>query len=324
MKQLQRYLVTGGAGFIGSHITERLLKNGSSVVVLDDFSTGTHQNIRHLENHAHFTLVNGDVTDTDLLVELAADTDTIIHLAASVGVKNIAQYPVNAIECNVLGTSAVLKAAVKTGNRVLITSSSEVYGKSSKLPFGEQDDVVFGPSCNRRWAYANSKLVDEYLAFAYRDEFDLPVIVVRLFNTIGVRQSAEFGMVVPRLVRQSMAQEPLLVYGDGQQTRCFCSVHDVTTAISGLLDTPLSEGKLFNIGSTNEISIQQLAEKIIAVTGSSSRINNIDFSSVYGTQFDDIKNRVPDISYIQELINWEPKTTVEEVIQEMMIEHNWS
>lgn len=313
-------LITGGAGFIGSHLAEKLLAAGYQVSVLDDLSTGTIRNIQHLLGHSEFHFTRASITNEVVLDRLASQSQLIVHLAAAVGVKLIVDRPVQTIETNVMGTEAVLKAALRYGCRVLIASSSEVYGKGGRIPFAESDDVLIGPTERSRWGYAASKMVDEFLAFAYCREYDLAAVPFRLFNTVGPRQTGQYGMVIPRLMRQALNHEPMTVYGDGTQSRCFCSVHDVVRALEGLANEPNALGQLFNIGSTEEISIRQLAERIKAVTESPSEIVCVPYSEAYAVGFEDMQRRVPDTSRIRNLIGWKPEYALEQILIQV---RNW-
>ena len=309
-----RYLITGGAGFIGSHLSDLLLEEGHSVHVLDDLSTGRLENVAHLEGRPDFACTIGSVSDERLVAELVADTDAVVHLAAAVGVRLVVERPVRAIETNVHCTEVVLAHADEQRRPVMVASTSEVYGKSEALPFREDGDLQMGATSKARWAYACSKAIDEFLAMAYWRERELPVTVVRLFNTVGPRQTGSYGMVVPRLVGQALAGEPLTVYGDGRQMRCFCHVADVVRALSGLLREPRAAGNVFNVGSTEEVSIAELARRIVEHTGSSSEISTIPYEEVYGAGFEDMFRRVPDIAKIKSWTGWSPSRSLDEII----------
>jgi UDP-glucose 4-epimerase len=313
-----RVLITGGAGFVGSHLSEALLDRGDEVYVLDDLSTGSIDNISHLKTNARFHYTIDTVTNEPLLAELVDRCDTVVHLAAAVGVKLIVESPVRTIETNVHGTEVVLKVANKKKKRVLIASTSEVYGKSAKVPFSEDDDLVMGPTSKHRWAYACSKMIDEFLALAYWKERKLPVIIVRLFNTVGPRQTGQYGMVVPNFVRQALANEPITVFGDGTQQRSFTYVGDVVRALVGLIDEPRAIGQVFNIGNGKEISIRDLAAKIKAMTGSSSPIVTIPYDQAYECGFEDMARRVPDIAKIRALIGYEPTVELDEILERVI------
>jgi UDP-glucose 4-epimerase len=314
-------LITGGAGFIGSHLAEALLEQGHEVTVIDNLSTARFQNIRHLVNghSAHngrpaFRFAIDSITNEVVLDRLASECDVIFHLAAAVGVKLILQSPVRTIETNVMGTEAVLKAALRYRAKVIIASTSEVYGKGNSVPFREDDDVVLGPTCRSRWSYAASKMVDEFLGLAYHREKGLPVIIVRLFNTVGPRQTGRYGMVVPRFVSQALHNEPITVYGDGTQSRCFCDVSDVVSALIGLAQHPEALGKVYNIGSSEEVSIGDLAAQAKQVTDSQSDIVHIPYSEAYAPNFEDMQRRVPDTSRIKSLLGWQPRFTLEQIL----------
>ncbi len=313
-------VVTGGAGFIGSHLVERLLALGNQVIVLDNFSTGSIANLRSCINKAGFELIKGSVEDYPLVQKLVARADVVFHLAAAVGVKLVATQLVKTLEVNVRGTETVFQAAAMRGCRVVYTSSSEVYGKGSKVPFKEDDDVVLGPSTRPRWAYGASKMLGEFFAMAYHRELGLPVVCARLFNTIGLRQSGRYGMVVPRFILSALRNQPLTIYGDGLQTRCFCSVHDVIDALIGLAMHPAAAGEVFNVGSNEEITIRDLAKLIIELTGSSSRVEFVPFESAYGAGMDDMLRRVPDTSKIRAVLGWMPRVTLHDALMEI-IEH---
>jgi UDP-glucose 4-epimerase len=315
-----RLLVTGGAGFIGSHLCDHLIEQGHSVHVLDDLSTGSAANVAQLEECVGFRFTVGSVADEEVVDELVRETDVVVHLAAAVGVKLVVESPVRAIETNVHCTEIVLAHADRHGKPVLVASTSEVYGKSSALPFREDGDLQMGATDKSRWAYACSKAIDEFLAMAYWRERDLPVIVVRLFNTVGPRQTGSYGMVVPTLVGQALAGEPLTVYGDGRQTRCFCHVADVVRALAGLIDDERAHGNVFNVGATDEISMLDLARRIIAVTGSSSEVSLTAYADAYGDGFEDMFRRIPDIAKVRGLIGWSPTRSLDDVIRDV-IEH---
>jgi UDP-glucose 4-epimerase len=308
-------LITGGAGFIGSHLAERLLADGHEVSILDNLSTGSIDNISHLKGRPGFSYTIDSVTNESLLAELIDRGDVIFHLAAAVGVKLIVEQPVHTIETNVHGTEVVLKHANKKKKLVMIASTSEVYGKSTSVPFQEAADLVLGPSAKHRWAYACSKLIDEFLALAYWKERKLPVVVVRLFNTVGPRQTGQYGMVLPTFVRQALAGQPLTVFGDGTQSRSFTYVGDVVDALVRLTQEPRAIGEVFNIGNTGEVSIRDLAERVKAMTGSDSPIHFVPYDQAYEAGFEDMPRRVPDISKIRQLVGYEPKLGLEEIIR---------
>ncbi len=309
-----RVLITGGAGFIGSHLSEALLQRGDEVYVLDDLSTGSIDNITHLKSHPRFHYTIDSVTNEPLLAEMLDRCDTVVHLAAAVGVKLIVEQPVRTIETNVHGTEVVLKHANKKKKLVLIASTSEVYGKSVSVPFREDADLVLGPTEKHRWAYACSKMVDEFLALAYWKERKLPVIIVRLFNTVGPRQTGQYGMVVPTFVRQALTGQPITVFGDGTQSRSFTYVGDVVTAMVALINDPRASGQVFNIGNGNEITIGDLARRIKTMTGSASPIVQIPYDQAYEAGFEDMPRRVPDITKIQALVGYRPTVELDEIL----------
>jgi UDP-glucose 4-epimerase len=309
-----RFLVTGGAGFIGSHLSDLLVEHGHSVHVLDDFSTGSVENIRQLEHRPGFQCTIGSVADHDVVERLIEETDIVVHLAAAVGVNLVVERPVHAIETNVHCTEVVLAHADRQRKPVLVASTSEVYGKSDALPFKEDGDLQMGATNKARWAYACSKAIDEFLAMAYWSERDLPVTIVRLFNTVGPRQTGSYGMVVPRLVGQALAGEELTVYGDGRQTRCFCHVADVVQALFALVNDEAAYGNVFNVGATSEISIFDLAARIIELTGSRSEIRLTPYEEAYGTGFEDMYRRVPDITKVKALTGWSPPRSLDDII----------
>jgi UDP-glucose 4-epimerase len=309
-----RVLITGGAGFIGSHLSDLLIENGHGVHVLDDLSTGQMQNIEHLQGHRDFDCTVASVTDEAAIARLTDEADVVVHLAAAVGVRLIVENPVRAIETNVHCTEIVLAHADRARKPVLLASTSEVYGKSDALPFKEDGDLQLGATDKARWAYACSKAIDEFLAMAYWRERELPILVARLFNTVGPRQTGRYGMVVPRLVGQALAGEPLTVYGDGTQTRCFCHVADVVQALAALIDQPRAYGNVFNVGATKEISILDLARRVIAVTGSRSEIRFTPYDTAYGKGFEDMYRRVPDTTKIHALVGWSPSRSLEDMI----------
>lgn len=313
-------LITGGAGFVGSHLSDALLKAGHHVHVLDDLSTGSITNIAHLKGHKGFGYTIDSVNNEPLLAELIDQADVVFHLAAAVGVKKIVEEPVATIETNVHGTEVVLRQANKKKKLVLITSTSEVYGKSTAVPFAEDQDLVMGPTTKHRWAYACSKAIDEFLALAYYKEKKLPVIIVRLFNTVGPRQSGQYGMVIPNFVRQALLGHPITVHGDGTQSRSFTYVGDVVRALISLVEEPRAVGQVFNIGHGEEITIMALAEKIKAMVGSTSPISLIPYEQAYESGFEDMPRRVPDISKIRSLVGYEPSVHLDETLQ-AVIDH---
>lgn len=313
-----RALITGGAGFIGSHLSELLLDQGHTVTVVDDLSTGSRENVRHLEGREGFHMVVDTVANEATVARLAESCDIIYHLAAAVGVELIVKSPVRTIETNVYGTEVVLRQAERNKLPVLIASTSEVYGKSPDLPFREDGDLVMGPSTKGRWSYACSKALDEFLALAYWKEKQVPTVVVRLFNTVGPRQTGQYGMVIPRFVKQALAGESITVYGDGQQTRCFTNVSDVVATLPKLMAEPRCIGQVFNLGSEHEISILALAERVKELAQSSSEIRFIPYSEAYEAGFEDMRRRVPCVDKAREYVGFEQKkdldTTLGEVI----------
>jgi UDP-glucose 4-epimerase len=313
-----RALITGGAGFIGSHLAERLLRDGDEVIVLDNLSTGSIENIAHLKKRPAFSYTIDSVTNEPLLAELVDRSDVVFHLAAAVGVKLIVEQPVHTIETNVHGTEVVLKHANKKKKLVFIASTSEVYGKSSDVPFCENADLVLGPTAKHRWAYACSKLIDEFLALAYWKEKKLPVVIVRLFNTVGPRQTGQYGMVLPTFVRQALFGLPLTVFGDGTQSRSFTYVDDVVDALVKLARERRAVGEVFNIGNTEEVTIRALAELVREIAGSRSPIRYVPYDEAYERGFEDMPRRVPDISKIAQLIGYRPKVPLDEMIRRVI------
>lgn len=313
-----KVLITGGAGFIGSHLAERLLDDGHAVAALDDLSTGAITNIDRLRAHPRFGCTVDTIFNEPLLAEHIDRCDAVVHLAAAVGVRLIVEAPVRTIETNVHGTELVLRHASKKRKQVLIASTSEVYGKRTEVPFSETSDLLLGSPHQHRWAYACSKAIDEFLGLAYWKEQQLPVVVVRLFNTVGPRQTGRYGMVVPTFVRQALAGEPLTVFGDGSQTRSFADVSDVVRALASLLDEPRAVGDVFNVGNPEEISIRGLAERVREVTGSRSEIVTVPYERAYEAGFEDMPRRVPDISKLQALTGWRPTLTLRDILERVV------
>jgi UDP-glucose 4-epimerase len=313
-----RYLITGGAGFIGSHLADRFLARGDEVLALDDLSTGSIDNVAHLAGESRFGFRQGTILDHGLVSELASEVDAVVHLAAAVGVKLIVERPLDSLITNIRGTEIVLEAAAAAGRKVLLTSTSEIYGKNASGPLREDADRILGSPFVARWSYSTSKAVDEILANAYWRDRGAETIVVRLFNCVGPRQTGAFGMVVPRFVRQALAGEDITVYGSGEQQRCFCHVHDVVEALVGLLDHPGAVGDVFNVGAPYELTITELAERIIAATGSSSRLVRIPYDQAYETGFEDMERRVPDIGKIRSLTGWEPQLGLDRIIADVI------
>jgi len=308
-------LITGGAGFIGSHLAERLLKNGHDVTIIDNLSTGSLENLAGFRQDARLQFVKGDIQDSNLVQLLTAQCDVIFHLAAAVGVQLIADDPVHTIETNIAGTETVLEAANKFGRRILLASSSEVYGKSEKIPFGEDDDFVLGSTAFSRWAYACSKAVDEFLGQAFHQQYGLGVVSARFFNTIGPRQTGRYGMVVPRFVQWALKDEPIQIYGTGRQTRCFCYVEDLVDAVIELMRCDQAAGRVFNIGSSEEITIEALADRIIELSGSKSEKHFVPYVVAYGRPIEDMMRRVPDTRRIRETLGWQPKTSLDQTLK---------
>jgi UDP-glucose 4-epimerase len=313
-----RSLITGGAGFIGSHLAEALIGQGQPVTAIDNLSTGRIENIAGLIDHPRFTFVQDTIHNAAVMDRLIGECDVVYHLAAAVGVELIVRDPVYTIETNLNGTETVLKLARAHRKKVLIASSSEVYGKSTSLPFREDGDRVMGPTTTSRWCYAESKAMDEFMALAYHTQFGVPVVICRFFNTVGPRQTGAYGMVIPRLVRQAVAGEPLTVYDDGQQTRCFCNVKDTVRAVVGLSGEPRAVGEIFNIGSDEEISILDLARRIIARSASRSEIKLVPYEETFNASFEDMRRRVPDTTKIGALIGWESTIPLDHTLDEVI------
>ena len=318
MENCMRYLITGGAGFIGSHLADHLLAQDKTaqIVLLDNLSTGNYRNIGHLENHARVRLFIGSVLDEKLLEEVVRDCDRIFHLASAVGVKLILDRPVQSIETIVKGTNSVLNLASRYRRSVLLTSTSEVYGKSTDLPFREDGDQVMGSTDKQRWAYASAKALEEFLALAHFRETRLPVIITRLFNTVGPRQTGRYGMVLPTFVRQALAHQPITVYGDGKQARCFCHVADVVQALAALMNEPKARGEVINIGTSNELSIGQLAERVKKLLKSDSAIRHVPYDEAYSDGFEDMARRVPSLEKAKKIIGYVPRHTLDDCIKD--------
>ncbi len=313
-------LITGGAGFIGSHLAEQLLKDGCEVAAVDNLSTGSLRNIESFKEDPKFDFIEGDVRNAELMDALVERSEVVFHLAAAVGVKLIVDKPVHTIETNISGTEVVLDVANKFGKKILIASSSEVYGKNEMVPFCEDDDIVLGSTSLLRWSYACSKAIDEFLGLAFYQQYGLRVVIGRFFNTIGPRQTGQYGMVVPRFVQSALKNEPISIYGTGQQRRCFCYVEDIVEAVIDLINCEEAAGKVYNIGSAEEISIEGLADKIIEMTGSRSKKEFVPYEKAYGRPIEDMMRRVPNLERIKETIGWEPKTDLSETL-EIIIEN---
>jgi UDP-glucose 4-epimerase len=317
-KLKENILTTGGAGFIGSHLCELLLEQGHNVVAIDDLSTGRLENIQHLRQDPDFQFVRETILNLQVLDRLGSQADMIIHLAAAVGVKLIVDNPVHTINTNIMGTEAVLTTANRYGCKVLLASTSEVYGKGTKVPFKEDDDCLIGPTTHSRWAYATSKAVDEFLGLAYHRQYGLPVIIMRFFNTIGPRQTGRYGMVVPRFVRRALKGEPLQVYGDGAQSRCFADVADVIDAVTRLAQHREAIGQVFNIGTTEEVCIRELAERVIRLTGSASAIQYVPYEDAYAPGFEDMRRRVPSIEKIAKFLGFKPRFSLDDTLRRVI------
>src|SRR3984957_11423693 len=311
----KRFLVTGGAGFIGSHLAELLVSRGNAVTILDDLSTGRLENLANLRDRPGVQIVRDSVENERVVNIAMASCDAVFHLAAAVGVQLIVDQPVRTIRSIIHGTEVVLESAQRFGRPVLIASSSEVYGKGARVPFSEDDDVVVGPTKSSRWCYAYAKGIDEFLGLAYHKQFGLPVSIVRLFNTVGPRQVGMYGMVLPRFVGAALANKPLEVYGDGNQTRCFCHVADVVDALVRLSGSGESVGQVFNLGSGEEISINDLAARVIALTASNSTIRHIPYEKAYGQQFDDLPRRSPQLTKLRSVIEFSPRYNLDQIIR---------
>lgn len=317
----RRVLVTGGAGFVGSHLTERLLARGDDVTILDDFSTGSPENVAPLLDHPGFRIVVDSVTDPAAVEPLVADSELVVHLAAAVGVKLILADPLGSMETNVAGTRNVLHAAAASGTKVLVASTSEVYGKVTRIPQREDDDVLLGPTCFSRWSYAAAKMLDEFLALSYAALMAVPVVVFRLFNTVGPRQSGAYGMVIPRFVEAAVRGEPLPVYGDGGQLRCFLHVADAVEAILLLADCPAAEGEVLNVGSVEPVAIRELADRVLAQVGTGA-VSYVPYEQAYPEGgFEEIRCRTPEISKIRALTGWEPTRSLDDILSDVLAQY---
>jgi UDP-glucose 4-epimerase len=310
-----KYLITGGAGFIGSHLCDSLITRGDEVVVLDNLSTGSEQNISKIQEKIE--IIRGDVLDKKLVTNLISDCDYVVHLAAALGVLNIINKPLQSLKTNIQGTETILEAADKFHKPVLVASTSEIYGKNDKVPLNEEDDRIIGHPLKSRWSYSEAKAVDESLAYFYYLENKLPIRIVRFFNTVGPRQVGHYGMVVPRFVSAALKNEPLSVYGSGDQIRCFCHVDDAVKALILVMDSATAIGDVFNVGNNQQISIMELAKKVIELTGSSSSIEKIAYEKAYPEGFEDMQRRVPDISKIKQVIGWTPEINLDQIIKDI-------
>ncbi len=313
-------LVTGGAGFIGSHLCEALLKRGDDVWVVDDLSTGRFENIAHLEDDPRFHYTIDTILDERMVGEVTAKVDVVFHLAAAVGVAHIIDNPLKSLETNIRGTESVLQAANDGKKKVILFSTSEIYGKANEQPCKETDDRILGATTIARWGYSSSKAIDEFLALAYHREKQLPIVIVRCFNTCGPRQTGQYGMVIPRFVKQALLNHPITVYGDGKQTRCFGDVSDVVRAVITLSDEPAANGEVFNVGSNTPISIEELAFKIKELTGSSSPVEYVPYDKAYEQGFEDMRRRIPDLTKLRDLIGYEPKISLDQLLERVVAE----
>ncbi len=315
-----KILITGGAGFVGSHLADKLIAEGHEITVIDDLSTGRYSNVEHLEGNPNFRLIIDTVLNAELMEELVRETDRVFHMASAVGVRLIMEQPVKTIETIFHGTDVVLKFCSRYRKRVLIPSTSEVYGKGASVPFREEDDLLTGATDKHRWAYACAKTLDEFLALAHWKETRLPVVVVRLFNTVGPRQTGQYGMVVPRFVHAAMKNEPITIHGDGTQSRCFGHVLDVVEGLTRVLETPACFGQVINLGNDEETSIKQLAEKAIALAGSSSELHFVSYDEVYGEGFEDMQRRVPSLDKAKRLVGYQPTRSLADIINDVIRE----
>ena len=314
-----KYLITGGAGFIGSHLAEKLVNRGAEVTIVDDFSTGLSSNLKSIEGKYH--IFRGSILDRSVMADLVLQSDYVVHLAAALGVFNIVNKPLESLKTNLQGSEIVLEAADKYKKPVLIASTSEVYGKNNKVPLNEEDDRIIGHPLKSRWSYSEAKAVDESLAYFYYLENKLPIRIVRFFNTVGPRQVGNYGMVVPRFVSAALKNQPLQVYGDGDQIRCFCHVDDAVRALLLVMDSDKAVGNVFNIGNNQQISIIELAKKIIEITGSKSEIVKVPYSEAYPEGFEDMQRRVPDISKIKSVLGWTPQIGLDQIIKDIAAFH---
>jgi UDP-glucose 4-epimerase len=311
-------LITGGSGFIGSHLAEVLLARGHQVTAVDDLSTGRFENIAHLADNPNFQFVYESITNETVMDRLVSTSTVIFHLAAAVGVELIVKDPVRTLETNIQGSEVVLRLARRYRRKVLLASTSEVYGKNTVVPFREDADRVMGPTVKSRWSYAESKAIDEFLSLAYHKQFDVPVVICRFFNTVGPRQTGTYGMVIPRFVQQALGGQPLTVYGSGEQTRCFCNVKDTVRAVVGLAEKPEAVGEIYNVGSQEEITMRALAERVLARTGSRAGIVSVPYDEAYEVGFEDMLRRVPSIEKVKDAIGWEPAIGLDETLDEVI------
>ena len=318
MKDNRTVLITGGAGFIGSHLAERLLAQGDELILVDDLSTGSLENIKSVLGDPRVQFVRDSVRNIHTMSPLVDRCDVVYHLAAAVGVQLIVDDPVHTIETNIHGSEVMLDLANKFGRKILLSSTSEVYGKNTKIPFNEDDDTTLGPTHFTRWSYACSKMVDEFLALAYHDQYGLPTVVCRFFNTVGPRQTGQYGMVVPRFVQMALRNEPITIYGTGDQSRCFCNVSDVVGALTKLIDCDDADGNVINVGTTEQVSINELADLIIEMTGATSGKTYLTYEEAYGRPFDDMLSRMPDLGKVNRLIGYEPSLTLRETLQQVI------
>jgi len=315
-----KILITGGAGFIGSHLADKLIAAGNKVSVIDNLSTGEFVNIRHLINKPNFSYVINSILNRDILEKMISETDQIYHMAAAVGVKYIIDNPLLSLRTNIVGTENVLEFANKYKKKVLVASTSEIYGKSNNIPFSEEDDRLLGSTHISRWSYSSAKAIDEFLSLAYHREKKLPVVIVRCFNTVGPRQTGQYGMVIPKFVKNALLNHPLTVFGDGKQSRCFADVEDVTDGIIKLMNTKKAEGEILNIGNESEISIEELAKKIKKITNSKSKIEYINYEDAYEEGFEDMRQRKPDLTKIKKFIDYQPRYNLDKIL-ERIIDH---
>ena len=313
-----RYLITGGAGFIGSHLADSLLGRGDSVTILDNLSTGRPENISHLLPDSRVIFRRGSILDQQVVREEVEDADVVVHLGAAVGVRLIMERTLESFVTNIRGTEIILEECLRLGRTVLLASTSEVYGKNDQGPLSEDSDRVMGPTFKERWSYATSKAADETMAHLYWSKWRLPTVTTRLFNCVGPRQTGAYGMVIPRLVRQAITGEDLTIYGDGEQRRCFCHVRDTVRGLLALLDEPRAVGGVFNIGSTEEVTINELAQRVLDATGSSSRIVHVPYEAAFDPGFEDMRRRLPDITRIRELVGWEPSLSLDGILADVI------